>query len=84
MTGISKEENSEDFCLDFVQEFGLWREVVSKKKGWGEGEVLHSHWNDLGGGGSIRVFYCSAEDGKKEREDMGGRIEYYQSWNTSL
>jgi hypothetical protein len=20
----NKEENSEDFCLDFVQEFGLW------------------------------------------------------------
>jgi hypothetical protein len=20
----SKEENSQDFCLDFVQEFGLW------------------------------------------------------------
>ncbi len=21
----SKEENSEDFCLNYVQEFGLWR-----------------------------------------------------------
>ena len=24
----SKEKNSEDFCLDFVQEFGLWSQVV--------------------------------------------------------
>ncbi len=24
MTLNSKEENSEDFCLDFVHEFGLW------------------------------------------------------------
>jgi hypothetical protein len=24
VTVNSKEENSEDFCMDFVQEFGLW------------------------------------------------------------
>ncbi len=24
MTVNNKEENSEDFCLDFVREFGLW------------------------------------------------------------
>jgi hypothetical protein len=27
----SKEENSEDFCLDFVQEFSLWWQRESKE-----------------------------------------------------
>ncbi len=29
MTLNSKEENSEDFCLDFVQELGLWVRLQS-------------------------------------------------------
>jgi len=28
VTVNSREENSEDFCLDFVQEFGLWPSLV--------------------------------------------------------
>ncbi len=61
MPEISKEENSEDFCLDFVQEFGLRREVGSKRKGWGVGRVRYYILTELtgGGGGGVwsRLFF---------------------------
>jgi hypothetical protein len=46
--------------MNFAREFGLRREVGSKRKrGGGKGEVLHSHWVDLRGGGLFESFlFC--------------------------
>jgi hypothetical protein len=35
----SKEENSKDFCLDFVQEFGLW--LPASVSFWNQSGSLH-------------------------------------------
>ncbi len=45
MTLNSKEENSSDFCLDFVQEFGLWVQAAST--GTETGDNCNEPWNKL-------------------------------------
>jgi hypothetical protein len=61
LTVNSKEENSEDFCLDFVQEFGLWTGNRSEAK---ERPYLHEC---IGSGESFNLL-LETGDGSAEKD----------------